>query len=391
MENLIADPQHSLVMLPPELWLEIFEWAADNDNLACGSSKPFEPIPGTTQDPGLQVRLALFSVCKTWQRWMARILYKDIKIGRDTYSLQQTLGKHEQSGPRYGEMVRRVVLPYQSTVAGPSRSLKSIGILKLCPNLHTLVRPQRSFLDRMQFDYEAEAIELPRLERLHWWHHNEAERSGGINSLGVVLRGAPNLRYLFIGGAVATSQIRMEAEQMVLSKLELLRLHIKSGLLLRQILSRWSLPSLTHLTLDSPPVRDGLNAIWETFGQQLEVVEYGRHVHFLMNDDLSPCLEGCPNLKELDYHVFFTLPADSSQSHANLSVVGLHSHANVLLSDGGSLWKLIEHHFEMLCGPGLSALQRIVLYGSWRSILNHPRFRPIQKKLNGSGRILQLA
>lgn len=284
-----------------------------------------------------------------------------------------------------------MVLPYQSTVAGPSRSLKSIGILKLCPNLHTLLRPQRSFLDGIQFDYEAEGISLPRLERLHWWHHDEAERSGGINSLGVVLRGAPDLRYLFIGGVVGTNRIRMEREQMVLSKLEVLRLHIRSGLLLQQIISRWSLPSLTHLIMDSPPVKDGLNAIWETFGQQLEVVEFGRHVRFLMRDDLSSCLEGCPNLKELNYHFFFTAPAHGLQSHANLMVVGLHSQTNDLLSDGGSLWNLIEHHFEILSGPALSALQKVVLHGSWRSILNHPRFGPIQKKLNGSGRALQLA
>jgi hypothetical protein len=284
-----------------------------------------------------------------------------------------------------------VVLPYQSTVAGPSRSLKSIGILKLCPNLHTLLRPPYSLLDGIRFDYEAEGIALPRLERLHWWHHNEAEGSGGINSLGVVLCGAPNLRYLFIGGVVGNNRIHMESEQMVVSKLEVLRLYIISGLLLRQIIFRWSLPSLTHLILDSPPVKDGLNAIWETFGQQLEVVEFGRHVRFLMSDDLSPCLEGCPNLKELNFHFFFTTPAHSLQSHANLTAIGLHSHTNALLSDGGNLWNFIERHFEILSRPGLSVLQKIVLYGSWRSILNHPRFGAIQKKLNGSGRVLQLA
>ena len=283
------------------------------------------------------------------------------------------------------------MLPYQSTVAGPSRSLKSIEVLKLCPNLHTLLRPQHSLLDGIRFDYEAEGIALPRLERLHWWHHHEAERSGGINSLAVVLRDAPNLRHLFIGGVVGTNHIRMEQEQMVLSNLEVLRLHIRSGLLLRQIISRWSLPSLIHLIMDSPPVKVGLNAIWETFGQQLEVVEFGKHMHFLMSDDLSPCLDGCPNLKELNYHCFFTAPADGLQGHANLKVVGLHSHTNALLSDGGLLWNLIERHFEILSGAGLSALQKIVLYGSWRSILNHPRFGPIQKKLNGSGRVLQLA
>jgi len=63
----------------------------------------------------------------------------------------------------------------------------------------------------------------------------------------------------------------MESGQIVLSNLELLRLHIKSGLLLRQIICRWSLPSLTYLIMDSPLVEDDLNAVWETFGQQLGI------------------------------------------------------------------------------------------------------------------------
>jgi hypothetical protein len=92
--------------IPVELWLEIFEWATYNDNLVLGNPKPFEPIPGTARNPSLQVRLALFSVCKTWQGWMAQILYRDIKISMDTCSLQQALGRREQSGPHYGEMVR---------------------------------------------------------------------------------------------------------------------------------------------------------------------------------------------------------------------------------------------------------------------------------------------
>lgn len=102
--------QISLVMpyeqVPVELWLEIFEWATYNDNLVLANPKPFEPIPGTVQDPSLQIRLALYSVCKAWQSWMAQVLYKDIKIGVNTCSLHQALGRREQSGLHYGEMVR---------------------------------------------------------------------------------------------------------------------------------------------------------------------------------------------------------------------------------------------------------------------------------------------
>ena len=98
-------PQLLPKTLPPEIWLEIFEWATYNNNLTLGNPRPFEPIPGTARDPSLQTRLALFSVCKTWREWMAQILYKDISIRRDIRSLQQALGRCEQSGPHYGDMV----------------------------------------------------------------------------------------------------------------------------------------------------------------------------------------------------------------------------------------------------------------------------------------------
>jgi len=287
-----------------------------------------------------------------------------------------------------------VVLPYQSTVTGPSgqsKQTQSVDILELCPHLHTLLRPQHSILDGLSFDWEATNVSLPSLKRLEWWHHNEAERSGGINSLGAVLRSSPNIQYLFIGGVVGPNHVCMEPEQLVLPKLQRLRLHIRSGLLTRQIIMRWSLPSLTHLILDSPPIKDGLQEIWHAFGHQLEVVELGKHVRFLMSDELSLCLKGCPNLRELNYYFFFASPAIASDVHEHLVSIGIHSHVNALLADGGTIWKLIEQHFAVFYGTRLPALRNVILYGDWRSILHHPRFAPIQNMLRMSGRILQVS
>lgn len=282
-----------------------------------------------------------------------------------------------------------MVLPYQSTV--PSCFPLSLEILGLCPDLHTLLRPQRSVLDGLYFDNEVMGLSLPSLQRLEWWHNNEAERSGGINSLGAMLRSAPNIRYLFIGGVVGTTTTLQETQSIILPHLQTLRLYIRSGLFLRQIISRWSMPSLTHLILDSPPVKDGLQDIWEVLGDRLEILEFGKHVRFLMSDHLTPCLRGCPNLKELNYYFFFTAPSDSTYVHQNLAVVGLHSHVNALLVDGGSVWNLIEHHFEILCGSSLPGLQKIVIHGDWRPILRHPRFTTIQKNIRNSGRVLQIS
>lgn len=283
-----------------------------------------------------------------------------------------------------------MVLPYPSTIAGPSRSLRSVEIMKLCPNIHTLFRPAHSLLDGMRFEFEVEGLALPSLQRLQWWHHSEAEQSGGINSLGKVLRNAPNLRYLFIGGVVGSSRICNEPGPFVLEHLETLRLHIRSGTLFYRILFQWSMPVLKHIIMDSPPVREGLDAIWDILGDQLEMIELGRHVRFLMTDSLSPCLSGCPNLRQLNYFMFFTAPPETTQVHPNIGEVGLHSQVNGLLADGGSAWSLIARHFDFLCGPILPALRRVTLYGDWRSILSHRLFQPILEKLTQSGRVLQI-
>ncbi|KAF8913261.1 hypothetical protein CPB84DRAFT_1760792 [Gymnopilus junonius] len=127
-------------------------------------------------------------------------------------------------------------------------------------------------------------------------------------------------------------------------------------MLLHQILSRWILPSLTHLILDSPPVRGSLDDIWEKFGQQLEVVEFGKH---------------------------------TMQVHPSVSVVGLHAEVNGLLSNGDSVWGLIESHFEVLSGPKFPGLRRIILYGNWKPILGHRRFAPMRNKVWQNGRVLE--
>ena len=396
-------------LLPTEIWLEILDWATTSHE-PLAMNIPFSPLPDYRVDPNLRVRATLTAVCRTWQRWVAQSLYKDIKISNNgAHGLMDVLQKcPDQTETKYGEMVgsfvfwrnmsawtrssslqvRRIVLPYQST--GPSRALQSLEILKLCPNIQTLQRPLHPITDTLRFDYDTDIVTLSSLERLEWWHHNEAERSGGINSLGVVLRSAPRLRYLFIGGVVSGDYICMLPGPTNLSFLETIRLCVRSGSLLRQIVSRWSLPSLTHVILDSPLVREGSEIIWETFGDQLKVVEFGKHVRFLASDSLSSCLRSCPNLQELNFYVFFASPLDAAFHHPKLTSVGLHAHVNGMLVEGGSAWNLIEHHFEVLYGSNLPALKQIMLHGDWRPILNHHRFRGIKEKLLGSRRSLEI-
>ncbi|PPQ64241.1 hypothetical protein CVT24_008644 [Panaeolus cyanescens] len=384
--------------LPPELWLEIISWATHNpiiQRLEDVQIQPFQPLsyPRHGRDANLETSVSISMVCKTWKQWVARTLYQDIRVRSNLLTLKHVLQRETDGDASKicGDMVHRVVLPYPSTVTRPFTRLESVDILKLCQNVRTLLRPPDTTPSMMvaRFDCEAEEVALPSLQRLEWWHHPEAERSGGINSLPCVLRNAPNLRFLFIAGFIGPTYVASSPERIELPKLETLRLHMMNGMILHQIITRWSLPSLTHLILDSPVVRDGLDIVWTALSDQLLVVEFGKHVRFYMTDNVTPCIQSCRKLQMLNYYVLFTAPPASELEHSTLTTVSLNMHVNSLIGDSVSVWSLIEHHFDILCGKNLTALQNVVLYGDWKAVWSHPRFAPIKVKLEEAGRKLE--
>jgi hypothetical protein len=97
--------------IPPELWLEIFEWATYNPLLNVTESHlPFQPAPFRDKNPdtNLNVRLTISLVCKQWRLWVVRSLFSDIKI-KDRSSaigLRKTLERPATANGHYGEMVR---------------------------------------------------------------------------------------------------------------------------------------------------------------------------------------------------------------------------------------------------------------------------------------------
>jgi hypothetical protein len=279
-----------------------------------------------------------------------------------------------------------VVLPYSSTVTAtkPDKPLPSVEILRACKNLETLVRPRLVVPEPFQFQFDAERIPLLSLRRLDWWHHSEADRSGGINSLAAVLQGSPNLQYLSIGGVTGHSRISMDSP-ICLPNLQTLRLYGSNGLLLHFIMERWTLPALAHIVLDSPLYSGGLAEIWVTFGPQLQTIEFGKHVRFLMNDVLTACLQHCQNLTEINYYLFFTSAPAPKITHTSLATIGLHASVNGMFQDGEAVCSHIERHFEMLNIGTFPNLKNIVLYGEWRGIIAHPRLAPMWQTLHKYG------
>lgn len=263
--------------------------------------------------------------------------------------------------------------------------MTSIEILNLCSNVETLVRPQFLLSESLRFEYDAGSLPLPSLKRLEWWHHNEADRSGGINSLVGVLRSAPNLQFLFVGGVVGQSRVTLGKDPLYLPVLETLRLHVVNGLLLRQIVSKWSLPALRRVIMDSPMVEHGLQGIWDAFGSQLRTVEFGKHLRFLIIDSITPCLRGCSYLEELNYFIFFTAPPEVPGISSPLTTIGLHAAVNSFLVDGPSIWNIIEQHFQAFTIEAFPNLRRILLYGQWRGITSHKLFTPVRERLHARG------
>ncbi|KAK2461470.1 hypothetical protein APHAL10511_005933 [Amanita phalloides] len=379
--------------LPSEILLEIFQWVLNPHACIKPRHIPFQTLSVVSDQRdriALKMGKNISLVCRQWRQLIAELLYRDIRILHGTKGLEEVLQTRTTNGNCYGDWVQRAVLPFSSTITGPSESSTcraSIDILKLCPNLRILVRPQHLASQELQFHYEAQSIPLPSLERLEWWHNNEAERTGGINSLTAVLYAAPSLIYLFIGGLAGYT--RIVSRPISLPNLKTLRLRSVDGLLLRQIVHSWALPALTQIVLDAPGLSpQNLSMIWHKFGQQLRTVELGKNLRFLLNDAVSPCLRECPGLKEMNYFALFTLATELSSPHYSLQTVGLHCAVNSILAEPESAWSFLEHHFNMLLGQQLAVLQRIVLHGDWRGVVAHPRFEPILQRSHRIGRFI---
>ncbi|KAF7347367.1 hypothetical protein MVEN_01492500 [Mycena venus] len=291
-------------------------------------------------------------VCRNWRAWAINLLYRNVK-------LSNSISPHDFDVHReYGRWVERAILPYTSTVTESPRPMASTQILAFYPNLEVLVRPlhRPSPFRSLRFDFDATCPPLVSLRRLDWWNHAEAARSGGINSLTTVLAAAPNLEYLFVGVVRPnfTPFHGLGAARICLPNLRTLRLSMASALLLRHIVVRWSLPALDHLVVDSPLAAGGMDMIWEVLGPQLTVVEFGKHVRFLLEHHISSCLQGCPSLREIDYYLFTTVPPerDSEQMtvYPSVTSIGIHMAEIPFLEDVQDEWEHMGRHFDTFVG-----------------------------------------
>ncbi|KAI0780645.1 hypothetical protein BD413DRAFT_607912 [Trametes elegans] len=383
--------------LPVELWLQIFRWATltpSTSALNTTKYRPFEVIDAHGFDAARCTKRALVLVCKRWKAWATPLLYEDLLLPQEDEQLARAL--------RYGEaraegtdalpcarLVRRVLLPYSSTVTESSAPLQSVEALSQCPSVEVLVRTADVLGPSGAYDFEAECPPLPSIKRIDWWHLNEAARTGGINSLPHVLAQAPNTEYLSIGGEIW--QCFLHAPPAALPNLTTLRLRRVNAFFL-MLLCRWSLPALTHLVFDHIQSADIFSPLWETFGPQVRTAELGVSLKFYIRDFLALVFAGCPQLEELNYYLFFTHVPHADRPQESLRTLGLHAHANSFFTPGTpEFWSHIAQHFHAFDALMFPALQRVSLYGDWSDVVGDQQFDKIVEPLRERGCAVEVA
>ncbi|KAI0797611.1 hypothetical protein C8Q75DRAFT_738970 [Abortiporus biennis] len=385
--------------LPNELWLIIFRFATVSPstiNLQSSSYTPFQSIPHNLRDEALGVKSNLSRVCKLWRQLLGEMMYEDVVLLKSNAAMLRKLlqDELEATGSNRNSVVRRICLPYSTvtTTRFTSQSTDVLEFLRHSPNLKVLVRPNITTdmhivpSEYLVFDFPAEECpQLLSLVRLDWWHHNEATRTGGINSLINVLQEAPNLQYLSLGGDIWLASMRTSPVQLL--HLTTLRLRRVNVLFIQQV-CQWSLPSLKHFIVDTVHDLSVLGSFWAHFGEQLHSVELGKSLRFYVNDILHVVLQGCPNLKELNYYIMFTSKASQPISHLALQTIRLHNHPNALF-DATSFLEHLETHFTMYAQEDFPNLRRIVLYGGW-DITHDERYRQMSRKLHDKGCSIEL-
>lgn len=377
--------------LPIELWLQILQLAASSSSSYLGSNyTPFE-VPGTlfTFDADLQAKRSIVSVCKLWKALATHMLYEDVIIRHGSSQLKDRLASADVAAPQeaeleaYGTFVRRMVLPYSHTATARPLHMSALDILQECPRLETLVRPpHRELFSNLLWEFPAPCVPLDGLKRLDWWHYNDAARTGGINSFQDVLHRTPNLRYLSIGGDLWIT-FTGGSSAVNLPELTTLRL-CRMNMLFIPMLCRWYLPSLTNIIVGD--ISRGMDNLWDTFGPNVQLVEFGAHLRFIVEDHLTTTLSKCPQLKHLNYYAMFMAKCAFGGIHPSIHSIGLHARPCSFFEIGDdSTAQQLDAHMTLISGPAFPGLRQITLYGDWRPFQDTSQLLVMQKSVSSRG------
>ncbi|KAJ7726370.1 hypothetical protein B0H16DRAFT_1592696 [Mycena metata] len=348
--------------LPPELWLEIFEHLDECSYTALYT--PFQPpfAPRDVKNP----YHALVLVCKNWRNWATSFLYRNVKLPISDSTWART-------HPEYGRWVRRMTLL--------TDSLSLAEIFGICPNITVLLRRRPR---RLAFDKSVPSPALS-LKRLDWSIYGD-DATGRETPLWGVLSAAPNLEYLFLSMRGRGMQfLHDDTKAIHLPNLRTLRIGVSNLDLLRSV-SLWSLPSLTTFIMDIPFVERGMSLIWLAHGSRLQTVELADKF-FPRYHSLTRCLQGCPALRELNYHLFMTDPPVGV--YPSVTVVSLHI-GPMDPKSRVDQWEQLKQHFLALVEGLFPNLRTLNLHEIPKRMFADEGFASMVKPLIDRGCALEM-
>ncbi|KAJ6579401.1 hypothetical protein B0H10DRAFT_2083317 [Mycena sp. CBHHK59/15] len=350
--------------LPPEIWLHVHRLAtSESSPFAKASADRFqyEPIRDPLKDMRdfLRDARSFVLVCRMWHGLAKEILYENVRVDARFYILYPSLQR-----PSTARLVHSIKL---STI----RFDHNYQILALCPQVQIVVQPDEvSTSMRATFvtlDPYRE-LELPQFDFLRHIYCSESLIASGL--LHQVLRASPNLEHLFASSEPRGNGLANLAALPALKTLGLPVLgrsaYATSSLLQMDLrgLTRLQCTSVHLLSLEFPFL-PSLHTL-EIFGS-------GTTIPF------SSIFTRCPCLRELCYDIWNNVTAPQGEQ-STLSCIRLHSAVAVVCN-----WPAIERHFELFLTPEFPTPERVVLYGSWDSVVAHTRFPPVRNRLRARG------
>ena len=406
--------------VPEELWLEICYYATVGTCVDDGVDYvPFAAIPLQERDsPRVERRCFatkrnLLLVCKAWNALAIETVYRTIRIYHGTNTLLDSLNmdaSSENARGGNGRFVRNVEINSGVQDFDPFNPVIVAQILAQCPGMVSLARPFA--FDGMNLaickvrvgDGSRQSshmqviphfLTLSALRRVDWWLPTTTVPSGHSDTsstevfrdlLGDIIKHAPNLQYLSIGGpshSYISSQRYSSSPILSLPNLTTLRLECDAQFDNGNLTATtWQLPSLTHLLVGGS--YSVAIPVIEACGSHLKVLEIirkpswrtGALAPFIFHDFLSRA----PNLEEFNFPLdifvedYRPLPPIYPST---LRTIRLY------LGNWSPAW-LSEPTFDFLTVPHCPPmLKRLTFYnhGRWQEAFQQPAFLLVKQAL----------
>ncbi|KAJ7636723.1 hypothetical protein FB45DRAFT_907186 [Roridomyces roridus] len=355
----------TLVSLPSEIWLYIYReatWyssplvAAHSEHMS--HRLAWEPLP----DPQhfLREMRSFVLVCRLWNRLANELLYENITVPVDARfsALHAALAQ-----PEVAARVRTIRL-------STSRLDYNVAILMLCARAQVIYQPDISPSLRAK-DGAKEPIlsAFSCLKHVYW---TESFLTSPL--LRLLLQAAPHLQHLFLTPSHA--QKSSPQDQLDLPPIPTLRRLACPGFANRSVpyIFKLDLEHLTrlscspsHLILPDFPTLPALETL-ELFGTRQSI-------------QFPVIFARCPSLRELFYDIFNLLEPPTALSREDaLTRLHLYFRPNVLTD-----WGPVDEHLGALLAPQFPRIERVILEGMWKHVVDDTRFVRFRDGLRSKG------